>query len=110
MKLYTEEQVRKAWNTAYVDALALDNEDYKPIFYDDFIASLTPIQLPSDEEIEGRYYKELEERKETAKNFSGQVAGRHPDMFGHNEVHNMVRGYIECARWMRDKIQGGDNE
>ena len=46
-KLYTEEQVRKAWNTAYVDALALDNEDYKPTFYDDFIASLTPIQLPT---------------------------------------------------------------
>jgi len=46
-KLYTEEQLRKAWNTAYVDALALDNEDYKPIFYDDFIASLTSIQLPT---------------------------------------------------------------
>ena len=51
-KLYTEEQIRKAWNTAYVDALALDNEDYKPIFYDDFIASLTPIELPTNEEIE----------------------------------------------------------
>jgi len=50
-KLYTEEQLRKVWNTAYVDALPLDNEDYKPIFYDDFIASLTPIELPTYDKV-----------------------------------------------------------
>ena len=64
MKLYTEEQVRKAWNTAYADALSLDDENYKPKFYSDFIASLTPIQLPSDEEIDEKFndflQKELE--------------------------------------------------
>ena len=30
-----------------------------------------------------------------AKNFQGQVAGRHPDMFGHTEMISMIRGYLE---------------
>lgn len=47
------------------------------------------------EKLELDYYKELEERREVAKNFQGQVAGRHPDMFGHSEMHHMVRGYVE---------------
>lgn len=47
------------------------------------------------EALEKRYYQQLEQRREVAKNFTGQVAGRHPDMFGHNEVHHMVRGYLE---------------
>lgn len=67
------------------------------------------IELPSDEEIELSYYNQLDERREIAKNFKGQVAGRHPDMFGHNEVHNMVRGYLECIGWLRGKILG-DNK
>ena len=78
-KLYTEEQLRKAWNTAYVDALALDNEDYKPIFYDDFIASLTPIELPTDEEIK---------RNSMLWGYAGEF-------------------YYKGAKWMRDKIKGG---
>ena len=81
-KLYTEEQLRKAWNTAYVDALALDNEDYKPIFYDDFITSLTPIELPTDEEIENESIN--------------CVWGIKPFEMG--------------AIWMRDKIKGGGDE
>lgn len=52
MKLYTEEQIRQAWNIAYTDALSIDEPDYKPKFYDEFIQSLTPIELPTDEEIE----------------------------------------------------------
>lgn len=50
-KLYTEEQMRKTWNAAYTDALGMDEEDYKPKFFEDFIESLTPIELPNDEEI-----------------------------------------------------------
>jgi hypothetical protein len=50
MKLYTEEQVRKAWNTAFSDALRIDEEDYKPTFYGEFINGLTPIELPSDDD------------------------------------------------------------
>ena len=84
-KLYTEEQLRKAWNTAYVDALALDNEDYKPIFYGDFIASLTPIQLPTDEEIE-KFAQQKYHDVEDSRWFEPLQVG---------------------AKWMRDKIKGG---
>ena len=43
MKLYTEEQVREAMSSARVMLPRYDN---------DIILSLTPIELPSDEEIE----------------------------------------------------------
>lgn len=55
--------------------------------------------LPSGEDdVEMEYYTELEQRREIAKNFKGQVAGRHPDMFGGNEMHHMVRGYMEAKQ------------
>lgn len=44
---------------------------------------------------ESIYWKELEQRREVAKTFQGQVAGRHPDMFGHSEMLNMTRGFLE---------------
>ena len=47
------------------------------------------------DELEYNYYLELEARREVAKNFKGQVAGRHPDAFGGSEMHHMVRGYLE---------------
>ena len=47
------------------------------------------------EKIEIDYYNELEARREIARNFTGQVAGRHSDMFGHREIHHMVRGFLE---------------
>jgi len=37
---YTEEDMTKCWNTAYTDAMDIDSETYKPIFYSDFINSL----------------------------------------------------------------------
>ena len=81
MKLYTEEQLMKTWNTAFTEALKLDEEDYMPTFYGEFIKQLTPIELPSDEEID---------------NYARQSG----------LVHTFVeRG----AKWMRDKIQGGNN-
>jgi hypothetical protein len=58
-------------------------------------ASDKTIMIDDIEKLELDYYKELEERREVAKNFQGQVAGRHPDMFGHSEIHHMVRGYLE---------------
>jgi hypothetical protein len=71
MKLYTEEQVRKM----------LENTDkFTPLHIDYLIKDITPIELPSDEEIEN--YARL----------SGLV---HPFV---------SRG----AKWMRDKIQGGN--
>jgi len=39
-KKYTEEDMTKCWNTAFTDAMNIDSETYKPIFYSDFINSL----------------------------------------------------------------------
>ncbi len=47
------------------------------------------------EKIEEEYYKELEQRREAAKNFTGQVAGRHSDMFTYREMDWMVRGFMD---------------
>lgn len=52
MKLYTEEQVRKAMS-------ALNDIKYMYYSDDDIFDSLTPIELPSDEEIEGACNEEL---------------------------------------------------
>ena len=35
-KRYTEEDMLKCWNTAFTDAMNIDSETYKPIFYSDF--------------------------------------------------------------------------
>lgn len=50
MKLYTEEEIRKRLNSP------MDEE----VTIDEFIESLTPIQLPSDEEINKNGYHDKE--------------------------------------------------
>lgn len=72
MKLYTEEQV--------LNALKLAHSHIKPLQY--VIDTLTPIELPSDEEI-----------KKTMTDF---------DEFDPDDV-----AYLGGAIWMRNKIQGG---
>lgn len=78
-KLYTESEVRKAI------ALGYDWCHQKHIpddfMIDNFINSLTPIQLPTDEEIEE----------------------------ASNEA-SYVDGFYYGAKWMRDKIKGGQDE
>ena len=39
-ELYTEEDIQKTWNAAYIDALKIDEEDYKPLFYQYFLEQL----------------------------------------------------------------------
>jgi hypothetical protein len=34
---YSEEDMLKCWNAAYIDALSIDEETYKPLFFADFI-------------------------------------------------------------------------
>lgn len=46
MYKYTEEDLRKAWNAAYIDAMSIDEETYKPLFYEDFIQSLSQPKMP----------------------------------------------------------------
>jgi hypothetical protein len=56
---------------------------------------LLPEWGETEETIELNYYKELEDRREVARNFKGQVAGRHRDLFGNSEIHHMMRGFLE---------------
>ena len=74
MKLYTEEQVRLAMYFARGHNKMTDSQ---------FIDSLIPIELPSDEEINDEWE------------------------VGHSDYQN---GCNYGAKWMRDKIQGGNNE
>ena len=84
MKLYTEEQVRKAINDGSLYSYINGDFEFKNS-EDDIINALTPIELPSDEEI-------------------GQE-------FKHSSENWEVRQALEVgAKWMRDKIQGGNNE
>ena len=81
MKLYTEEQVREAINYAYVccDELQIESA------FDD----LTPIELPSDEEI---------------------IKIMELDDMEFDEFDPYHLSHLDGAKWMRDKIQGGNNE
>lgn len=74
MKLYTEEQV--------LNALRLAHSHIKPLQY--VVDTLTPIELPSDEEIDNEFAPA-------------------------NEIIDEVTYmFIEGVKWMRDKIQGGN--
>ena len=87
MKLYTEEQLMKTWNTAFTEALKLDKEDYMPTFYGEFINGLTHIELPSDEEIDNKL--DLIDKYHIMKDF-------------------YCDGFKDGAKYIIDKIQGGN--
>jgi hypothetical protein len=76
MKLYTEFEVKFAMDTARCQ---------QDLTFDEVLEQLTPIELPSDEEIDELFPKT---------NTLYEALGR--------------SGMIEGAKWMRDKIQGGD--
>jgi hypothetical protein len=83
MKLYTEEQMHSAMLLALGrHGIYIPNNHYQ-----DLIDLLTPIELPSDEEIE----QHAEEN--TAES---------------NGTLEFERGFKRGAKWMRDKIQGGN--
>ena len=75
MKLYTEEQMHS------VILLALGRHGiYIPNkHYQDLIDLLTPIEIPSDEEVDDRSYSDEQEK-----------------------------GFRNGAKWMRNKIEGGN--
>ena len=91
MKLYTEEQVRKAINDGSLYSYINGNFEFKNS-EDDIVNSLTPIELPTDEEIE-------EASVEYATNTETKE-------FCEPCCHDFQLG----AKWMRDKIKGGNNE
>jgi hypothetical protein len=47
------------------------------------------------EELELKYHQQLMQRREVAKNFRGQVAGNHPDMFTSREMLSMMEGFTD---------------
>lgn len=83
MKLYTEEQVHSAMLLALGrHGIYIPNKHYQ-----DLIDLLTPIELPSDEEIE---------------------KGVNCSNLGLRYDFSMSAGFKKGAKWMRDKIQGGN--
>jgi uncharacterized membrane-anchored protein YjiN (DUF445 family) len=87
VKLYTEEQVL---NTAEAIRDYLKNypEKFHESMIEKHLKNLTPIELPSDEEIE-------EESPYVPNDAS-------VDFWSHKE------GFVDGAIWMRNKIQGGE--
>lgn len=81
MKLYTEFEVKFAMDIARCQP---DRT------FDDVLEELTPIEIPTDEEID-------EESPYVPNDAS-------IDFWSHKE------GFVEGAKWMRDKIQGGGDE
>ena len=54
MKLYTEEQVRESFKSGF--RLAMETDGGLKEGQEEYINSLTPIKLPTDEEIEKQYF------------------------------------------------------
>lgn len=79
-KLYTEEQVIKLTKAAYAAG-----ENHNKFIFRMELNNLTPIELPTDEDIH---------RNRPYESISDWGIGFHS-------------GWKEGAKWMRDKIQGG---
>ena len=86
MKLYTEEQVREAFHDGIVYA-TMHSTIIKELdeCVQDTVDSLTPIELPSDEEI-----------RETSKNVD------RPGLFWENEFAR--DSFVQCGKWMKEQI------
>ena len=91
MKLYTEEQVRQ---------MLIKMGNSAPLNIDYLINEITPIELPTDEEIEQESNNEYQEQKQSYENSV--------EMFPIDFANYLEVGFIEGAKWMRNKIQGGE--
>ena len=99
MKVYTKEEVRKAIELArdtHPEGRGYMQREEYDYSMDEVFDLLTPIELPSEEEIEE------ETLEETALSF-----------LPHSEVEHdtdFIIGFEFGAKWMRNKIQGGNND
>lgn len=89
-KLYTEEQVIKLTKAAYAAG-----ENHNKFIFKMELNNLTPIELPTDEEI----HKE-----------SDNYVDNDHVLFVTNSRNSKRYGFSDGAKWMRDKINGGNNE
>ena len=93
MELYTEEQVLRMLE------VCRDTDLYEHILtFEDILKTETPIELPSDEEIESKSSNEYQEQKQSYENSV--------EMFPIDFGNYLEVGFIEGAKWMRDKIGG----
>jgi hypothetical protein len=90
MKLYTEEQVKKMLDLA---RFTYNSEDK-------ILLSQIPIELPTDEEIEQESNNEYQEQKQSYENSL--------EMFPIDFANYLKVGFIDGVKWMRNKIQGGE--
>ena len=77
-------------------------------FYDTVKWWLEEIELPSEEEIEqesNSYYFDLEEKREKARDFRGQVAGRHPDMLTSREMFSQMSGFVDGVKFLKNLLK-----
>ena len=81
MKLYNENELRKAILFSLAEDATMDK----------ILNSLTPIELPSDDEI----------------NNYADFAFPYAEKIG-EETYTAYRGFKIGVKWMRDKIQGGN--
>jgi hypothetical protein len=91
MKLYTEEQVK---------TMLIKTDKFTPLHIEHLMNEITPIELPSDEEIEQESNNEYQEQKQSYENSV--------EMFPIDFANYLEVGFIEGAKWMRNKIQGGN--
>lgn len=74
---------------------------------------LEEIELPSEDEIEeasNRYYFDLEEKREKAKNFKGHIASRHPDMLTSREMFAQMSGFVDGVKFLKNHLKSNTNE
>ena len=81
VKLYTEEEIVSFLKKEFADEINAET----------FMENLTPIELPSDEEIE-------------------QLANDYRSISEFCDIEYFADGAVFAIKWMRDKIQGGNNE
>ena len=104
MELYTEEQVIQMIESSYLHGFerAHDYKDVKEHILKSVppikLQSVTTIELPSDEEIESKSSNEYQEQKQSYENSV--------EMFPIDFGNYLEVGFIEGAKWMRDKIGG----
>jgi len=85
MKIYTEEQVREMLE------ICIDIDLYENILtFEDILKTQTPIALPSDEEI-----------SEESMDLYGKLSASINDVL-------QYKAFKRGAKWMRNKIQGGE--
>ena len=90
MKLYTEEQVLQIIGNLNREYFVTPEELLEEM-------ELTPNELPSDEEIQKESNNEYQEQKQSYENSV--------EMFPIDFANYLEVGFIEGAKWMRDKIR-----